>query len=467
MRQKSGAELKQKGLLNLASIREKRKEEKFNKGSDSVTNRTVLEESKVDRPKGTLESIGKSQSAVGNLIGQQNQKTRKAALSNHKRQESPKKQSAGNTSIHSGTAQKNGSQSESLEVESKGSEVITKDNGNESDVFQVPSEDALPEESMNWKCHTNIEGAHSSPIYCATSLGNMLYSSGYKTFKVWSLDAITCISEVLAHSSYIKNIVVWHEKNILATAGDKIISLWDLVSLQNIANLKGHKDDIKAITASENLLFSGGKGSATNSALLVWDLRNMSPIEEKEKDQEIISMVHHNRILYYGNQNHQIRGVNLTNMQSLAPFEPMHQDNITSLAILNDNLVSTSKDSTLRLWDLNHYILNLKNTWTSPRDYINSLESNITQDMLYSGSKGGVIKIWNVDDGKFNCTGTIIGHTQSINSICKLYDDHETMFATASSDRNIKIWKPVEEEKSEEFTIKQPDSNSEKEFKKE
>jgi len=40
MRQKSGAELKQKGLLNLASIREKRKEEKFNKGSDSVTNRT-------------------------------------------------------------------------------------------------------------------------------------------------------------------------------------------------------------------------------------------------------------------------------------------------------------------------------------------------------------------------------------------------------------------------------------------
>jgi len=36
-------------------------------------------------------------------------------------------------------------------VESKGSEVITKDNGNESDVFQVPSEDALPEESMNWK----------------------------------------------------------------------------------------------------------------------------------------------------------------------------------------------------------------------------------------------------------------------------------------------------------------------------
>ena len=52
-------------------------------------------------------------------------------------------------------------------------------------------------------------------------------------------------------------------------------------------------------------------------------------------------MVHHNRILYYGNQNHQIRGVNLTNMQSLAPFEPMHQDNITSLAILNDNLVST------------------------------------------------------------------------------------------------------------------------------
>jgi len=53
-----------------------------------------------------------------------------------------------------------------------------------------------------------------------------------------------------------------------------------------------------------------------------------------------------------------------------------------------------------------------------------------------------------------------------VNSICKLYDEHESMFATASSDRNIKIWKPVQEENSEEFMIKMPDSSSERDFKK-
>ena len=36
--------------------------------------------------------------------------------------------------------------------------------------------------------------------------------------------------------------------------------------------------------------------------------------------------------------------------------------------------------------------------------------ANITQDILYSGSKGGVIKVWDVDEGKFNCTGTFTGH---------------------------------------------------------
>jgi len=66
----------------------------------------------------------------------------------------------------------------------------------------------------------------------------------------------------------------------LATACDKIINLWDLTSLQIITTLKGHKDEIKALHFGNDLLFSAGKGSATNGAILTWDIRN-SKYEEK------------------------------------------------------------------------------------------------------------------------------------------------------------------------------------------
>lgn len=87
-------------------------------------------------------------------------------------------------------------------------------------------------------------------------------------------------------------------------------------------------------------------------------------------------MVTHNGVLYYGNQNNQIRSLKLSNMEPLVPFEPSHEDSITSLSILNNQLVSSSKDSTMKLWDLNHYILNMRHSWTAPKDYISATECN-------------------------------------------------------------------------------------------
>lgn len=69
--------------------------------------------------------------------------------------------------------------------------------------------------------------------------------------------------------------------------------LWDLISLTNVGQLKGHRDEIKALNVAQDgsLLFSAGKGSASGGALLLWDLRKgASPIEEREKNQDIFSL---------------------------------------------------------------------------------------------------------------------------------------------------------------------------------
>ena len=84
-----------------------------------------------------------------------------------------------------------------------------------------------------------------------------------------------CISDIKAHSGFIKCMTIWEDKNLLITASEKVIMLWDMISLTNVGTLKGHKDEIKAMTVTQDgsYLFSGGKGSANSSALLVWDLR--------------------------------------------------------------------------------------------------------------------------------------------------------------------------------------------------
>lgn len=63
---------------------------------------------------------------------------------------------------------------------------------------------------------------------------------------------MTCISDIQAHSSFIRCMAIWEDKKLLLTASDKIIMLWDLISLTNVGSLKGHKDDIKAMCVSND-----------------------------------------------------------------------------------------------------------------------------------------------------------------------------------------------------------------------
>ena len=86
---------------------------------------------------------------------------------------------------------------------------------------------------------------------------------------------MTCVSDIQAHSGFIKCMTIWETKNLLLTASEKVIMLWDLISLTNVGVLKGHKDEIRAmnVTQDGNILFSGGKGTDKGGALLVWDLR--------------------------------------------------------------------------------------------------------------------------------------------------------------------------------------------------
>jgi WD40 repeat protein len=85
-----------------------------------------------------------------------------------------------------------------------------------------------------------------------------------------------CVSDITAHSGYIKCLKVWENHSYLLTAADKTVMIWDLISLTNVFTFKYHKDEIRAVDVSAcgNYMISAGKGSASQGAMSIWDLRS-------------------------------------------------------------------------------------------------------------------------------------------------------------------------------------------------
>ena len=69
----------------------------------------------------------------------------------------------------------------------------------------------INEAQLEWKLKSSFE-AHSAAVYAVCSYQNQLYSSSNKCFKVWSLDTLKPVSEISAHHSFIKTMIVWPEK---------------------------------------------------------------------------------------------------------------------------------------------------------------------------------------------------------------------------------------------------------------
>jgi WD40 repeat protein len=67
--------------------------------------------------------------------------------------------------------------------------------------------------------------------------------------------------------------------------------------------------------------------------------------------------------------------MNTANFDILSPFEPVHLDSVTGLAISKGWLISGSKDKHLKLWALDHSVNNCKHTLHVFNDYVSALHS--------------------------------------------------------------------------------------------
>ena len=93
------------------------------------------------------------------------------------------------------------------------------------------------------------------------SINNQLWTSAAKSLKVWDIETMSQLSEIIEKIGNIKAMCFWKERNLILTAMEKAIMMWDVVSLTNIDSLKVNMDNIRALqmVPETSLLFAGGK----------------------------------------------------------------------------------------------------------------------------------------------------------------------------------------------------------------
>ena len=71
------------------------------------------------------------------------------------------------------------------------------------------------------------------------------------------------------------------------------------------------------------------------------------------KNTDIYSLASNENTLYCGCNDKNIRRIKLDNLDEIAPIKTTHTKEINNLVFSDDKLVSGSKDSMIKIWDIN------------------------------------------------------------------------------------------------------------------
>lgn len=249
----------------------------------------------------------------------------------------------------------------------------------------------------------------------ASSTVQKYYASGKK------MSTIT-----MAHPESITCLDFDPQFNLLCTAGelDHVVKLWDYTKRRQIGSMEGHVATVSCMQMDKrySLVATGSK----DATVKLWDTNRV--IKHFDNDQAA----------------HEIH-----------TFDA-HLDEISSLYIDSDNLLTASQDKTIRRWDLysgkcvqvfdinfptltaykpNRPSTNLENnlalrTTTTP--IIGAIQS--FDAALATGTKDGLVRLWDMRSGEV--VRILEGHSDAITSL--KFD--ATNIVSGSLDGTVRIW---------------------------
>uniref|UniRef100_W5KIC6 Kinesin family member 21B n=1 Tax=Astyanax mexicanus TaxID=7994 RepID=W5KIC6_ASTMX len=296
------------------------------------------------------------------------------------------------------------------------------------------------------QCVAMAEG-HSKPVLCLDATDELLFTgSKDRTCKMWNLVTGQEIVTLRGHPNNVVSVKYCVNSGLVFTVSTSYIKVWDIRDSAKCVRTFTSSGQVvsgdacagtitRTITTTQgeyqiNQISLNPSGSvlyaAAGNTVRTWDLNRMQATGKLTghigsvmcltvgysgggKDQVIT-----------GSKDHYVKIFDVAegaqgNIGPAHNFEPPHYDGIECLAVHGDVLFSGSRDNGIKKWDLEQQEL-IQQIPNAHKDWVCALAYVPGRPMLLSACRGGMLKVWNVDN--FTPIGEIKGHDSPINAIC-------------------------------------------------
>uniref|UniRef100_A0A674B1M8 Kinesin family member 21B n=1 Tax=Salmo trutta TaxID=8032 RepID=A0A674B1M8_SALTR len=318
------------------------------------------------------------------------------------------------------------------------------------------------------QCSAVAEG-HSKPVLCVDATDELLFTgSKDRTCKMWNLVTGQEIVTLKGHPNNVVSVKYCSSSCLVFSVSTSYIKVWDIRdSAKCVRTLTSSGQVVsgdacvgtttRTITVAQgeyqiNQIALNPSGSvlyaAAGNTVRTWDLNRYQKDTGKLTGHigSVMCLTVGQSLLgkdqvITGSKDHYVKVFDVAEgmLGNLGPahnFEPPHYDGIECLAIQGDVLFSASRDNGIKKWDLENQELT-QQIPNAHKDWVCALAYVPGRPMLLSACRGGMLKVWNVDN--FTPIGEVKGHESPINAICT----NSRHIFTASSDCRVKLWSYV------------------------
>uniref|UniRef100_A0AAZ3PHB4 Kinesin motor domain-containing protein n=1 Tax=Oncorhynchus tshawytscha TaxID=74940 RepID=A0AAZ3PHB4_ONCTS len=293
------------------------------------------------------------------------------------------------------------------------------------------------------QCSAVAEG-HSKPVLCVDATDELLFTgSKDQTCKMWNLVTGQEIVTLKGHPNNVVSVKYCSSSCLVFSVSTSYIKVWDIRdSAKCVRTLTpGDIGDACAGTTTRTITVAQGEyqmnqialnpsGSvlyaAAGNTVRTWDLTRMTALGKLTGHigsvmcLTVCQSVQGRDQVVTGSKDHYVKVFDvaegmLGNVGPSHNFEPPHYDGIECLAIQGDVLFSASRDNGIKKWDLEQQELT-QQIPNAHKDWVCALAYVPGRPMLLSACRGGMLKVWNVDN--FTPIGEVRGHESPINAIC-------------------------------------------------